>query len=76
MNWNNIVNLPSINGVTLNASDQINGNFTLESLGMIPMSDLMINDIFRSVMGYDYIQANFYDPDIANIEEVKNDEKE
>lgn len=72
MNWNNLTNLPTINGVTLNANDQINGNFTLESLGMIPMSDLMINDIFRSIMGYNYIQANFYNPDFTNVREVNN----
>ncbi len=70
MNWNHLINLPSINGVTLRASDQINGNLTLEALGMIPMSDLAINEIFRSVMGYNYIQGNFYNPDFTNIWEV------
>lgn len=70
MNWNNLTHLPTINGVTLKADDQINGNFTLEALGMIPMSDLMINDIFRSVMGYQYIQANLNNPDLTNVKEV------
>ena len=74
MNWNNLTHLPTINGVTLKASDQINGNFTLESLGMIPMSDLMINDIFRSVMGYNYIQANRYDPDFTKVRKVDGNE--
>ena len=72
MNWNELKNLPSINGVTLKASDQINGNFTLESFGFIPLSDLAINDIFRSVMGYQYIQANLYNPDFSSIRRIEH----
>ena len=67
MNWNVLTNLPTINGVTLRGDDQIDGNFTLESLGFLPLSDLTINDIFRSVMGYDYVRANFYNPDFVNV---------
>lgn len=71
MNWNNLTHLPTVNGVTLRANDQINGNLTGEALGYIPMSDLTINEIFRSVMGYQYVQANFHNPDFRNIWEVK-----
>lgn len=73
MNWNNLTHLPSINGVTLKASEQLNGNFTLETLGLIPMSDLQINDIFRSVMGYKYIQANLNNPDFTHVRKVNTD---
>lgn len=72
MNWNALKHLPTINGVTLKADDQLDGNFTLESLGMIPMSDLAINEIFRSVMGYQYVQANLNSPDFTNVRKVKN----
>jgi hypothetical protein len=71
MNWNIFKHLPNINGVTLRADDQINGNLTGEALGWIPMSDLVINEIFRSQMGYQYVQANFHSPDFKNIWEVK-----
>lgn len=75
MEWNNMKHLPKINGVTLYAGDQMNGNFTLESLGMIPMSDLGINEIFRSVMGYQYVPANRFNPEpIDRIREVKLDD--
>lgn len=71
MNWNTMKNLPTINGVTLRGNDQLHGNFTFESLGLIPMSDLLINDIFRSVMGYQYVQANFYHPNFSEVRRLK-----
>lgn len=73
MEWDKLEHLPRINGVSLNAGDMPNGNFTLESLGLIPMSDLAINEIFRSVMGYQYIPANRFNP-VNEIREVKLDE--
>lgn len=71
MNWNNLTHLPTINGVTLKGNDQISENFTLETLGFLPMSDLGINELFRSVMGYNHVQANFHDPDFTNVRSIE-----
>jgi len=46
IDWNKLLNKPHINQI-----GQIVDNYSSEYYGMIPITDLEINELFRSVMG-------------------------